>query len=273
MEIKDKLLLAFSQLVDSTIVMAPKVVVGIVLVIAGLLFTKLIEVVLRVALQRMRFDTFVGKVGVDKLLHRLGLRQELSIFIPRFVYFLVLFVLAQTSADALGLVAISSAIGSFFAYLPNIVAALLLLIVGSSLGQFAGDTVARSAEASGLDVAQALGRVVSGGIFFVCAMMAISQLKIDTAIVRIVTSIILGGAALAFGLSFGFGTRETIRNIAAGFYARRILVIGQPLEILGQRGVLKSITATHMILNSENNDLSISNSSLLHNIAKQEVRD
>ena len=52
--------------------------------------------------------------------------------------------------------------------------------------------------------------------------------KIDTDIVRIVTSLILGAGALAFGLSFGFGTRNIVRNIAAGFYARKILVIGRP---------------------------------------------
>lgn len=121
--------------------------------------------------------------------------------IPRLVYFLVLMLLAQTAVEALGLVAIGNAIDSFFGYLPNIVAAMLLLLLGSTVGQFAGQTVAQSAESSGLDFAPALGRFVSAAILFVCAMMAIAQLKIDTEIVRIVTTLVLGGAALAFGLS------------------------------------------------------------------------
>jgi small-conductance mechanosensitive channel len=153
--------------------------------------------------------------------------------------------------------------------LPNVIAAILLLAAGSALGQFVGQTVSQAAAESGLDMAPALGKVVSGGIFFVCAMMAVAQLQIDTAIVRIVTSIILGGAALAFGLSFGFGTREIVRNITAGFYARKVLEIGKPLELRGERGTLKSITATHVILEADGREISIANSAVLSHIAKQ----
>ena len=266
---KEKLSQAFGDLVNSTIAAIPKVTVGILLVIAALVTAKLIEKVLRYALTKVRFDKLVGTVGIDRALQRLGIRQELTILIPRITYFLVLLLLAKTAVDALGLVAISNAIGSFFAYLPNIIAALLLLILGSTVGQFAGQTVAQSAESSGIDFAPALGKLVSGIILFVCAMMAIAQLKIDTDIVRIVTSFVLGGAALAFGLSFGLGTRDIVRNVAAGFYARKILVIGKPLEVAGQQGVLRAITATHVILQSDGRDTTLSNATVLDQIAKQ----
>ena len=188
---------------------------------------------------------------------------------PRLAYFLILLVLARTAGDVLGLVAISSAIGAFFGYLPNILAALVLLILGSTVGQFAGQTVAQSAASSGVEFAPALGKLVSGIILFVCAMMAIAQLKIDTEIIRIAISFILGGAALAFGLSFGLGTRDIVRNVAAGFYARKILAIGRPLELAGQQGVLRAITATHVILEAEGRETAVSNAAILDHVTKQ----
>lgn len=206
---------------------------------------------------------------MDKTLQRIGLRQQLNLFIPRLVYFLVLFLLAKTASDALGLVAISNSIGAFFGYLPNIVAALLLLILGSTVGQFAGQMVAQSAESSGIDFAPSLGKLVSGLILFVLAMMAVAQLKIDTEMVRIVTSFVLGGAAIAFGLWFGLGTRDIIRNMVAGFYARKFLEVGKNLEIAGQQGVLRAVTATHAILESEGRDISVSNSTFLDQVSKQ----
>jgi hypothetical protein len=266
---KDKLVQAFAHLADSIIAAVPKITVGVLLIIGALVAAKLIEKALRYSLTKVRFDTIVGKVGIDRALQRLGIRQGLTVLIPRLTYFLVLLLLAKTAADALGLVAISSAIGTFFAYVPNIVAALLLLILGSAVGQFAGQTVSRSAEASGIDFAPALGKLVSGLIVFVCAMMAINQLKIDTDIVRIVTSFILGGAALGFGLSFGLGTREIVRNVAAGFYARKLLVVGKPLEVAGQRGVLRAITATHVIIQADGQDTAVSNATVLEQVAKQ----
>jgi mechanosensitive ion channel-like protein len=266
---KDKLVQAFSSLTDSIIVAVPKIAMGLVLLAAALLLAKIIEKVLRYTLTKIRFDSLVGKAGIDRALQRLGIRKELTVQIPRLVYFLVLLLFAKTAVDALGLVAISGAIGAFFGYLPNIIAALVLLILGSTVGQFAGQTVAHSAASSGIEFAPALGKLISGLILFVCAMMAIAQLKIDTDIVRIVTSFLLGGAALAFGLSFGLGTRGIVRNLAAGFYARKLLVVGKPLEVAGQQGVLRAITATHVILESEGRDTTISNETVMEQIARQ----
>lgn len=266
---KEKLLESFGALVSSMIAAAPKVLVGILLLIAGLALAKLVEVVLRIILVRVRFDSLIEKAGVDKALQRIGLRQQLNVFLPRLVYFMVIIVIAKTATDALGLVAVSNAIGAFFEYLPNIIAALLLLILGSTVGQFAGQMVTQSAESSGLDFAGPLGRLVSGLIMFVVAMMAIGQLKIDTEMVRIVTSFILGGAAIAFGLSFGLGTRDVIRNIVAGFYVRKYLEVGKNLEVAGQHGVLRAITATHTILTSDNQQISVSNSTFLDQVSKQ----
>jgi small-conductance mechanosensitive channel len=264
-----KLLDAFAGLGKSVITALPKVGVGILLVILALVLAKLAEVILRAILVRMRFDSLIGKAGIDKTLQRIGLRQPLTTFLPRLAYFLILFVLAQTASDALGLVAISNAIGAFFSYLPNIVAALLLLILGTTVGQFAGQMVTQAAETSGIDSAPALGRLVSAMIVFIVAMMAIGQLKIDTEMVRIVTSFFLGAGALAFGLAFGLGTREIVRNIVAGFYTRKFLAIGKGLEIAGQNGVLTAITATHTILNSQGQDIIVANATFLDQTSKQ----
>jgi len=248
-----KLLEAFAGLGKSVVTALPKVAVGISLVILGLVAAKLVEVVLRAVLVRMR----------------IGLRQPLTLFLPKLAYFLVIIVLAQTASDALGLVAISNAIAAFFAYLPNIVAALLLLILGTTVGQFAGQMVTQAAETSGIDSAPALGRLVSALIVFIVAMMAVGQLKIDTEMVRIVTSFFLGAGALAFGLAFGLGTREIVRNIVAGFYSRKILAIGENLEIAGQTGVLTAITSTHTILSNQGQDILVANATFLTETSKQ----
>lgn len=267
---KEKLTQAFSNLADSIITAVPKVMMGIVFVVAALIAARILERILRYALTQVKFDTLVGKVGVDRALRRLGVRQQLTPLIPRLVHVLVLLLLARTAVDALGLCAISNAIGAFFSYLPNIVAALLVLVLGSTVAQFAGRTVAHSAESSGIEFGPALGKMVSGLIVFVCAMIAIAQLKIDIEIVRIVTSFVLGGAALAFGLSFGLGARDIVRSIAAGFYARKILVIGRPLEVAGQAGILRAITATHLVLEDEGHESSVVNSAILDHVARQD---
>ena len=266
---KEKLLNAFASLGNSVLAAIPKVAVGVLLIVLGLVVAKLIEVVLRTMLVRVRFDKLAEKTGIDKALQRIGLRQQLNIFLPKLAYFLVLFLLAKTASDALGLAAISNAIGAFFAYLPNIIAALLLLILGTTVGQFAGEMITQAAESAGVESAPALGKLVSALIIFIVAMMAIGQLKIDTEMVRIVTSFFLGAGALAFGLAFGMGTREIVRNIVTGFYMRKVLVVGKPVDVAGQSGILTAITATHVILDSDGRDVILANSNFMEHTSKQ----
>jgi small-conductance mechanosensitive channel len=224
---------------------------------------------LRVILVRIKFDRIVERVGVDKMLQRVGTRQQLNHFIPRLVYFLLLLLFARTASDALELTAISGAPGSLFGYLPNLVAAMLVLLIGTAAGQFAGNMVTQAASESGIDFAAALGRVVSALIFFVVGVMAVTQLKIETEIIRIVATIVLAGMALAFGLSFGLGSREMTRNIIAGFYARRVFSVGHPIEVAGQDGTLEAITPAHARIRSEDGPITLANAQLMDEVTLQ----
>jgi small-conductance mechanosensitive channel len=217
----------------------------------------------------VRFDEALQKAGLDQALGRIGVRESLNRLVPRLTYYLLLFLFVRTAAQGLGLVAISDAMGTFLGYVPNLVAAILILVLGSVAAQFAGRTVARAAADSGIDFAGSLGSLVSGLMLFVLGIMALSQLKIDTEIVRLVTVCLLAGIGLAFGLSFGLGTRDITRNIVAGFYARKIFRVGQPLELRGQRGTLRSITPTQTILDGEHGILAVGNGVFLDEVVKQ----
>jgi small-conductance mechanosensitive channel len=267
-----RLLDAFTALGNSIASAIPTIALGILLVVFGLMVAKLVEFALRTMLVRVRFDSLMEKAGVAKALRRIGLRQHLSLLLPKLAYLLLIFVLAKTASDAFGLIAISNAIGAFFSYLPNVIAALLLLILGTTVGQFTGQTVTQAAESSGLDSAPALGKLVSALIIFLVSMMAIGQLKIDTGMVRIVTSFVLGAAALGFGLAFGLGTWGVVRNIVSGFYARKFLAIGNSLTIAGQSGILTAITPTHTVLNSHGQEILVANATFLEQTSTQQQK-
>jgi Conserved TM helix len=267
--VEKKLLDAFTALGNAIASAVPKIALAILLVITGLVFAKLIEVVLRTMLIRVRFDSLMERARVTQALKRIGLRQPLSVLLPKLAYFLIVFLLVKTASDVFGLIAISNAMGAFFAYLPNILAALLLLILGTTVGQFTGQMVTQAAKSAGWDSAPALGKLVSALIIFLVGMMAIGQLKIDTGMVRIVTSFVFGAAALGFGLAFGFGTRDVVRNIVIGFYARKILLIGKSLTIDGQSGILAAITPTHTVLYSEGTEILVANARLFEQTSTQ----
>lgn len=269
MNFLDQLGEAFRSTLDTIVAWTPRVALGLVLVILALVVAKVIERILRSVLTRLRFDQALARAGIDRFLHRIGIRRELNQFLPRLVYYLLLILFAKTAADALGLVAISEAIGAFTSYLPNIIAALLILILGSAAAQFAGTAVAEAADNSGIEFASTLGQLVAGVLLFVLGIMALSQLKIDTDMIRLVSMGAMAGLALAFGLSFGLGSRDITRNIIAGFYARKTFAIGEEIEIGGETGELEAITPTQTLIRRDGRIVAVSNAVFLDGVVKQ----
>jgi hypothetical protein len=154
---------------DSLIAWTPRVLLAVVLFVVALVVAKVVERVLRALMVRLRFDSLVKRVGIDQAIQRIGIRESLNQVVPRLVYYLLLILFAKTAADSMGLAAISDAIGAFMAYLPNIVAALLILVLGSAAAQFAGKAVAEAATNSGIEFGSSLGGLVSGLLMFVLA--------------------------------------------------------------------------------------------------------
>lgn len=143
------------------------------------------------------------------------------------------------------------------------------MVLGSTVGNAAGQMATRAAEDSGIDFAPSLGKLISSLIIFIVAMMAIGQLKIDTQMVRIVTCFVLGAGARAFGLAFGLGTRDIVQNLVIGFYTRKFLEVGRRVDVAGQSGILTAVLATHTILADKKRSVIVSNATFLEQTTRQ----
>lgn len=89
---------------------------------------------------------------------------------------------------------------------------------------------------------------MSTSVFFIVALTAASQLKIDTDVIRIFTLCGLAGISLAFGLSMGLGSRAIMENILTGFYARKLFRAGDEVRIGETEGILVGITSTQALI-------------------------
>jgi hypothetical protein len=241
----------------------PRVVAAIAVALALLAAAKVVERLIRSICQRTGVDGAAERLGLTAQLRRLGVDQSLSVVLPRLVYVLLLLLFAQTGAELFGLTPIVGSIAALFGYLPSVISALAVMVIGGLVSDFAGRAVRQSAENAGIDIARPLGNLVAAVVLFVCGIIALAQLQIDTEIVRIVTFCMLAGLALAFGLSFGLGTRDVTRSMIAGFYARRLMSPGDVIRVADREGTLHSITPIQTILEQGEDLVAVSNAAYL----------
>lgn len=248
---------------------AEVLLLGLVLLVVAVAAAKLVEVALRHLLHRVGLDALGERVGFSNVLSSLGLDVSLVAVLARTAFYVTLLFAAQVVADALELATVSDLLARGLAYVPRILAAALILLIGLTAAQHARRAVVRTAGDSGIEYASALGGLVFAVIAFAISLMAIRQLRITTDAVWLVLGWLLAGLALALGLSFGLGARDITRNILAGFYARRVFQIGQEIEFQGRRGVLVSITPTTALIDQDNAVVTVANSRLLDEVIRQ----
>jgi hypothetical protein len=265
-DVQAQLTESFRNLVDGAIAAFPQLLVGAVFLVLAFLVAKVVERLLRALMSRLHFNALVRKSGVDSWLSRMGFQRSLDSVVPRVVYYILLFLFAREGASALGLTAISDAIGSLISYLPNLISAFLVLIVGSVVAQVAGKAVAEAGRGAGVEFAPFLGRLLTGVLLFVLVVMALGELEVQTLLVREFALILVAGGALSFALSFGLGSRDISRNILAGMYIRKIIQVGDEIEVEGRRGRVEGITSTQTILRDEERSYMVSNSVFLDSI-------
>ncbi|MBN2453119.1 MAG: hypothetical protein JXB40_02505 [Candidatus Omnitrophica bacterium] len=191
----------------------PAIVGAIVILVVGWLLAKLIEAIVVRVLKAVRLDMASEKAGIANVLAQGDVRLSLSELIGGIVYWLIILVAIATTLDALNLKMASDLISRFAEYVPNILAAVFVLILGSFLANFVATIIRTAAANAGIKTAKLLGQIAQIVLVVFTVIIAIEQLKVATALLVLAVNIILISIGLAIAIAFGLGCKD----IAAKF--------------------------------------------------------
>jgi hypothetical protein len=122
------------------------------------------------------------------------------------------------AVTALGIEALTDFVGAIFAYLPNVIAALLIFLVAGAIASGVAALVARTM--GDTPTGKVVGSVGPVLIMAIGTFMVLDQLQIAPEIVTITYATLLGGVFLAMALAFGLGGRDVAGRMLAEAYDR-----------------------------------------------------
>jgi hypothetical protein len=196
----------------------PRLLAALGILMVGLAIAKMVERGTDLALHRIGFDRWMREGGVTEALERAGTTLDPSSVIAKLVFWTMMLLVIVLAANALGIAAISVLFAELLAYVPNVIAAVIVLVLGIILGEFIKDLVLASA--GGLPGGINLARAAKGAIILLAVFMALEQLDIAQDIVLVFFIAVVGAAALAAGIAFGLGGREIAAEISREWYER-----------------------------------------------------
>jgi Mechanosensitive ion channel, conserved TM helix len=188
---------------------------GVLALIVILLVTILVTVIVRRPLRR-----FLRKVEFDRIVARWGFpevaawspKQSPSLIAIRIVNWCVILVGLLIGINALDASLTSMLVVRLFDYIPHVIAAIIVLAVGT----FAARFLARSVLISAVNLKIQSARLVSVGVKWLVIIltmaMALEQLGIGGQIVTLSFAILFGGIVLALALAVGLGSKDMVRR-------------------------------------------------------------
>jgi len=243
----------------------PNIIAALLLVIVGYIVARLIAFIITSLCNQIGLNKLSAKVGISNVLEKSGVKRFSSI-IGTIIFWMIMLTFLVSSANTLGLERVSTAIDSFILYLPKVIAAALVLLVGLFVSSFFKNAIETSTSHMNVEYGQALSKTAYSLLVVVSIVLAVSQLDIDVTLIIRIISIALLAIAVAVMLSLGLGTRDISSNVMSGIYLRDLYKVGSTIEVGELRGEVIEVGSTKTLIKSGDNYHSISNVELMSSV-------
>jgi small-conductance mechanosensitive channel len=210
--------------------------------------------------------TVISKAGVDKLgkkieevdfIRKNNIEIKISGILSRIIFYFMMLIFIVAATDVLGMPALSDLFKNMLNYIPNVVVAGVLLLVGILVA----DGIRKAIETTGKSLGiPSTGMLATAFFYFIMInflMAALGQLQIDTGFIEKNILIVIGGISLAFAIGYGLASKTIVSNILSAFYSKDKIKVGDEVTIDNIRGEILNIDRSSVTLLLPNHQKSI----------------
>lgn len=184
------------------------VLLVIIILIIGWIISKLIRTLVTRLLRVLKLDELSDRIELDDLLAKGGIKYSLSELIGVIVYWLAILVTFVVAVNAVGLTIAADLLSKMVFYVPNVIAALFILILGMFIAVLLKNIVQTAATNAGITQSNLLSKTVEVLVIVFSIAIALEQLNIGAKVIQLIIGIVLGSIGLATALAFGLGCKD-----------------------------------------------------------------
>lgn len=200
---------SFQGLWNGIILFIPNLIIALVILAIGWAIGMIVEKLIVKFMQTIKFDEALRKAGVESIVRRAGLTLNSGRFIGGLIKYFIIVVFLIASFDVLGLTQVTAFLQQVVVgFLPQLIIAVLILLVGGVVGDVLSRIVTASAKTANLSSANLLGTVARWAVWIFSVLVALSQMGIAGAFIQTLFTGFVVAISLALGLSFGLGGQD-----------------------------------------------------------------
>lgn len=205
--------LALQQLWAGFIQFIPAFLGALIIFLVGLIVASGLAELVEKIIDLLKIDKVLEKLGFKNFTDKAGMKLDSGYFVGTLVKWLLILVFLTISTDILNLTAVHDFLIKIIAFIPNLIVAVLVILLSVLLGDFLAKLVRSSVAGAGLKSAKALGSMTQWVVIIFGALIALVQIGIATTMLNTLFTGIVAMIALAGGLAFGLGGKDLAAEI------------------------------------------------------------
>jgi Conserved TM helix len=200
---------SFGGIWSGTIAFLPNFIVALVIFVIGWIIASLIGKVVGQIIKAIKLDHALEQAGLGAIVKRAGFTLDAGAFVGGLVKWFVIVAFLVASFEVLGLNQVNVFLQSVvLLYLPQVIVAVLILLVAIVIADVLRKVVVGAARAAGVKSANFLGTITKWAIWIFALLAALVQLGIAVGFIQTLFTGVVVALSLAFGLAFGLGGQE-----------------------------------------------------------------
>ena len=211
---------SMAQALSLLLAAVPRIVGFLVIVAIGWFIASLIARAVGALLRSIRFNDMAERSGLAGFVANTGVETDSSGFIADITKWFVRLITLVVGFDALGLPAVSDVLRQLLLWLPQLVVAIAVLILGGLAANWLAGFIRAAAARADLGSPDLLATIARVAVWAFAIVAALNQIGIARELVNALFIATVGAVALALGLAFGIGGRETAAEVVRNWYDR-----------------------------------------------------
>ena len=191
----------------------PKLIGALVILIVGWIIAKVVRSLAVKGLKLIRLDVLVEKSGIDEFLKQGGLQLTMQGLLAGLLYWLIMLIVLLAASNSLGLQVASDLFSKIVLYIPNVIVAVIVLILGAFFARLVKGILLTYLNNVGVEGAATISTLAQYAIIVFVTFTALEQLAIGRELIVSAFELAFGAVCLALALAFGLGGRDWAASI------------------------------------------------------------
>jgi len=262
-DVKNHIEFTWGDAYNNFLASLPDVFIALSVLVVGYLIAMFVRKLSFNLFKKLKFDCVAERIHLDKKIIAIGIKQTPSALLAGLFFWLIMLFTLITAAEYAGLNGFVNTLTTIAMYIPNLMAALIILVVGLFVAHFIRNALQSALKHFIPAAAKLVASFVYGLLVVIIVLTVLEQLAFDTHLIQMLIMVTFTGFALAVALAVGIGSAPQLKKILSSYYLKEHIKVNDVITVNGQTGTVTKINSSSTEVQTDTEVMVIPNDQLL----------